>query len=113
MDIAELPQIDPRSASEGAARRQLLRDWNRPYDAIEKPALAKVRLIQRSQHAVTGQAMQEYGLEGMAQAAEVAWALNAASGRPVLWRLDRLENAAKGGTVGVGRVNGVWQAALQ
>lgn len=110
---AASPQDNPRAASEAADRRLLQRDWNRLYDAIETPALAKVRLVQLNMDAVSGQVVLEYELESMAQAAVVTQALNAVSGQDSLWRLDQLENEAQGGTVGVARVRGVWHAVLE
>lgn len=110
---AASPQDNPRAASEAAARRLLQRDWNRLYDAIETPALVEVRLVQLNMDAVSGQVVLEYELESMAQASAVTQALNAVSGQDSLWRLDRLENPAQGGTVGVARVRGVWHAVLE
>lgn len=110
---AKSPQDNPRAASEAAARRLLQRDWNRLYDAIETPALDKVRLVQLNMDAVSGLVVLEYELESMAQVSAVTQALNAISGQDSLWRLDQLENSAQGGTVGVARVRGVWQAVLE
>lgn len=110
---AEQPvQDSPRAASETAARRLLQRDWNRLYDAIETPALAKVRLIQLSFDAVSGQAMLEYELESMELAAGITQALNASNGSLPVWKLERLENGAvPGGAGGGSKIRGVWRAS--
>lgn len=110
---AESPKDNPKAASEAAARRLLQRDWNRLYDAIETPALTKVRLVQLSMDAVTGQAMLEYELESMAQAAMVTQALNDASSPPGAWQLERLERAGQGGPGESGRVKGSWRAVFE
>jgi len=106
------PKDNPRAASEAAARRLLQRDWNQLYDAIETPALGKVRLVQLSFDAVTGQVMLEYELDTIALAADVTKALSAPSGGLAVWQLERLENGAQGGPVGTGRIRGVWRAVL-
>lgn len=104
---------NPRAASEGAANRLLQRDWNLLYDTIETPALSKIRLVQMSFDAVTGVAMLEYELNDMTQAADVARALDEASGSSGLWRLERLENDAQfSSAVGLGKVKGFWRASL-
>lgn len=106
----EPSQGNPRVASEATARRLLQRDWNRLYDAIETPALAKVRLIQLNMDAVTGQAMLEYELESMAQAAGVTHALNE-SGAGTTWRLERVDSGAQPSSgTGAARLKGVWRA---
>ncbi len=109
----EPSQGNPRAASEAMARRLLQRDWNRLYDAIETPALAKVRLVQLNMDAVTGQAMLEYELESMAQAGAVTQALNDASGPSGVWQLERLESSGQGDPAGVAKIKGVWRAELQ
>lgn len=106
----EPSQGNPRAASEAMARRLLQRDWNRLYDAIETPALAKVRLVQLNMDAVTGQAMLEYALESMAQVAEVTQALNR-SGSGIAWRLERLDSGGQTSAhSGAPQIKGVWRA---
>ena len=103
---------NPKAASEAAARRLLSRDWNRLYDVIETPALAKLRLVQLSMDAVTGQAMLEYELESMGQAVAVTRALNDTSNQGGIWHLDRLDGAGQGDPAGAAKVKGVWRAVL-
>lgn len=112
---AEQPAQDsPRAASETAARRLLQRDWNRLYDAIETPALSKVRLVALSFDAVSGQAMLEYELDSMEQAAGVTQALNASTGAQAVWKLERLDNgSAPAGAGGGAKIRGVWRATGQ
>lgn len=95
----ESPQDNPRAVSEAATRRLLQRDWNRLYDAIETPALAKVRLVQLNMDAVSGQVVLEYELESMAQVSAVTQALNDASGKAGVWRLERVDKSSQGGGV--------------
>jgi len=108
----EHPQHDPRAANEANAHRLLQSDWNRVYDAIETPALAKVRLIQLSMDAITGQARLEYELESMTQAEEVTRALNEASRQEDAWQLERLESTGQGDLAGPAKVKGVWRGVL-
>lgn len=106
------PVVNLRSASEAAAARLLQRDWNVVFDAIETPALAKVRLVQFSFDAQTGQSMLEYELERMEQAVQVTEALNATESGHVVWQLERLENTTQSSVGSVGRVRGVWRALV-
>lgn len=102
------PKDNPRVASEAAANRLLKRDWNRLYDTIETPTLSKVRLVQMSVDAATGQVMLEYELDSLAQATVVTQALNDASG--AIWQLQRLDGGASVGGIGVARTKGVWRS---
>ena len=102
------PKDNPRAASEAAANRLLKRDWNRLYDTIETPTLSKVRLVQMSVDAATGQVMLEYELDSLAQATVVTQALNDASG--AIWQLQRLDGGASVGGIGVARTKGVWRS---
>lgn len=102
------PKDNPRVASEAAANRLLKRDWNRLYDTIETQTLSKVRLVQMSVDAATGQVMLEYELDSLAQATVVTQALNDASG--TIWQLQRLDGGASVGGIGVARTKGVWRS---
>lgn len=107
---AQPPQDSPRAGSEAAANRALQRDWNRLYDSIETPTLSKIRLIQLSMDAVTGQAMLEFELDGLMQAGDVTNALSSASG--VTWQLERLENGVQATYGGSAKPKGIWRAIL-
>lgn len=106
---------DPREASEQAAQRLLQRDWNLLFDAIENPALNKVRLVQLSFDAHSGLARLEYALASMAQGALVTSALNGA-GDGIAWRLERLsvegDTASQHGGAAL-PVRGVWSARVE
>lgn len=106
---------NPRASSEAAANRLLQRDWNHLYDAIETPALAKVRLVHFNMDAATGQAVLEFELDSMEQAVEVSHglALSATSGTAKAWQLERLERAGDGGAAGAGKVRGFWRKSLE
>lgn len=111
---AETPQGNPRAASEAAAYHLLRLDWNVLYDSLEIPELSKVRLVQLSFDAMTGIAMLEYELDNLEQAAGVATALNEASSRSGVWRLERLDNGAQSNSLGgaTTKVKGVWRAQV-
>lgn len=105
---------NPKAGSEAAARQLLQWDWNRVYDAIESPALAKTKLVQMSVDVPTGQATLVFELDSMAQVGQVTKALNEPAGSGAVWRLERLENKAQ--TTGLGatstNVKGVWLGKL-
>lgn len=102
----------PRATSEADANRLLQRDWNRLYDAIETKALDKVRLIQLSFDAVTGQTMLEYELEDMRQASDVTRMLNESANESSVWQLNQLDSGIQTSPVVNGKVRGVWRSVL-
>jgi uncharacterized membrane protein YcjF (UPF0283 family) len=107
------PKGNQRAVSEAAAQRLLRRDWNRLYDAIETPALAKVRLLQLTMDAGTGLVVLEYELESMAQATVVTRALSDASGQAGVWRLERVDKTSQGGVVETDRFRAVLQGEIE
>ncbi|MET1117135.1 MAG: hypothetical protein ABWY08_19585 [Comamonas sp.] len=110
------PLGNVRAASEDAAVRLLHRDWNQFYDTIETPALSQARLLQMGFDSATGDTTLEYELDQLEQAAQVSSALDDASPRRGVWRLERLERLERAGptqsTSGAAKVKGYWRARV-
>lgn len=111
--LKPVPEVNMRAANEVATARLLQRDWNALFDVIESPSLAEVRLIQLSVDAQTGQAMLEYELGRVEQAAQVTKALNggakSSSGQGAVWRLERVDASAQPNASGVPKARGLWR----
>jgi hypothetical protein len=113
IETQTLGNVNLRASSEALAKRELALDWNRLYEAVEAPGLAKVRLVQMGMDAGSGRAILRFELESMGQSPEVTAVLNRASGQDTKWELDRLERLDQGGISGSVKYVGVWRATLE
>lgn len=105
--VLNSPVVNPREASERAARRLMQRDWNPLFDTLESPSLSNVRLVQLTFDSETGLARVEYEIADVATGTSVTSALNK-NGNGVVWRLEQLNTGSAIGSVN--KVRGTWRA---